>query len=166
VRRSAWCHRKCDSVPLSMFMKSMFMKRATAYKRGDRILLHASSKTIDGVWVLTAPVLTEDRNNSVRLGKAVLDALDGSKEGIDHPTSWTGVFDPVLRLAGVKSWNAFTRSAKCVEIEFGTNQVTFVPTKNLGPKDGFEPLSTEVRTSPPECNAVGMALLSAFAAAV
>jgi hypothetical protein len=68
-------------------------------------------------------VLLADSNDPGQLGKAVFDALDGSQENVLHPTCWKGLFDPVLRLAGVKSWSAFARSAKCVEIEFATNRV-------------------------------------------
>jgi len=142
------------------------MKRATAYKREDRIFLHASSRTTAGVWILTAPVLAPDRDDRAHLGSAVLHALEGSQEGIEHPTSWKGIIDPVLQLAGVKSWDAFAKSARCVEIKFGTNRVSFLPTKNLGAKDGFEPLSAQIKSSSSEPEALGAALLSAFKAAV
>src|SRR5260370_31531114 len=141
------------------------MKRATAYKRGDRIFLHASSKTTAGVWMLTPSVLAPDQGDPAYLGRAILDALEGSEEGIAHPNSWRGIFDPLLQLAGVKSWDAFAKSARCVEIEFGTNRVSFLPTKNLGAKDGFEPLPARVESSSPEPEALGAALLSAFKAA-
>ena len=141
------------------------MKKATAYKRDERIFLHASSRTVAGVWILTAPVLVVDQNDPVHLGQAILDVLRASHEGVEHPTSWMGLFDPVLKLAGTGSWGAFAKAAKCVEIEFGTNRISLIPTKNLGPRDGFEPLPAKTEMSPPEGEPLGRALLSAFAAA-
>jgi hypothetical protein len=141
------------------------MRRATAYQRGDEIFLHASSKTTTGVWILSDPVMAADRNDLACLGRAIIKALEGSREGVEHPTTWKGIFNPILHLAGAKSWGAFAKSAKCVEIEFETNRVSFVPTKNLGARDGFEPLAAHVQSSSPESEALGAALLSAFKAA-
>jgi hypothetical protein len=139
------------------------MKRATAYKRGQQIIiLHASSRTNVGVWILSAPVLVAEQNDPVQLGNAILTVLDGSKENIAHPTSWTGRFDVVLKLAGVKTWSVFAKSAKCVQIEFETNRISFLPTRNLGAKDGFEPLPAKVLSSPPESRRLGTELLRAF----
>jgi len=72
------------------------------------------------------------------------------------------MLDGLFLAAGVKSWAALVRSAKSVDIEFGTNRVAFTPTRNLGPKEGFEQLTMKVRTSPPEREAVGETLLAAF----
>jgi hypothetical protein len=138
------------------------MKRATAYQRGERIILHASSKTKAGVWILSAPVLAADQTDPRHLGEGVLEALDGSREGVPHPISWKGIFDPVLQLAGVKSWGTFAKMAKCVQIEFGTNRIALLPTKNLGAKDGFEPLPAKLRSSSPVTADIGNALLFAF----
>src|SRR5664280_101765 len=116
------------------------MKRAIAYKRADEIFLHASSMTTAGVWIISLPVLTCNLNDRARLSGYIAEALEGSKEGVSHPTSWKGLFDPVLELAGVKSWSAFAKPAKCVQIELESDQVRFTPTKNLGPKEGFQPI--------------------------
>jgi hypothetical protein len=138
------------------------MKMATAYKMGDRIFLHASCKTTAGVWILCRPVLAIDQGDLGNLGAAILHALDGSQENVPHPIVWKDLFNPILQLARVKSWTTFAKSAKCVEIEFGTNRVSFLPTKNLGPKDGFEPLESKRRNSSPTKEEAGVVLLAAF----
>jgi hypothetical protein len=140
------------------------MRRAAAYKRGEQIFLHASCKTTAEVWIVCGPALVADQNDVASLGKAVLDALERSKENVPHPTQWKGIFDPLLRVAGVKSWNAFAKRAKGVEIEFGTNRISLIPTKNLGPKDGFDPLDAKQRSSSPVAKDLGLSLLSAFEA--
>jgi hypothetical protein len=107
-------------------------------------------------------VFAVNQDDHDNLGSAILGALDGSQENVPHPTLWKNLFDPILQLAHVKSWNAFAKSAKCVEIEFGTNCVSFLPTRNLGPRDGFEPLESKRRNSSPTRKDVEVALLSAF----
>jgi hypothetical protein len=138
------------------------MKMATAYKRGKQIFLHASCKTTAGVWILCRPVLVVTQDEHGNLGNAILAALDGSQENVPHPVIWKGLFGPLLQLAKLKSWNSFAKSAKCVEIELETARVRFVPTRNLGPRAGFEPLESKCRDSSPTHDDVEAALLSAF----
>ena len=138
------------------------MKIATVYRRGERIFVHSSSRTTAGVWVLTDPVLAVDGDNPARLGGAVLDALGGSREGVNHPTSWKGIFDPVLRLAKARSWNTFAESAKCVEVEFEGDTISIFPTRNLGSRDGFERIPGKSKISGPTVEEVGAATLQAL----
>ena len=115
------------------------MKRATIYRRKAQFYVHASSRTMDGVWILTEPCLCLDQESSDReLGEAVQQALDSSRSGIPHPRSWKGLLDPLLKQAGVKSWNTFSKTALCVEIEEEDGQVSIVPTENLGVEDGYQ----------------------------
>jgi hypothetical protein len=139
------------------------MQRATAYQRGGKIFLHASSKTTAGVWILTKPVFAAEPTNASQLGQYVIDALNGSKEQVPHPTMWKGLFGPVLQLAGVKALNTFIKSAKCVEIELNADYVSFIPTRNLGVDEGFEPLDMKARqTAFGTPDNLGKALLAAF----
>jgi hypothetical protein len=73
------------------------------------------------------------------LGGAVRSALDRSRTDIPHPTSWTGLLDPLLELAGVKSWSTFAKSALCAEVEEEGGLASVVPTDNLGASGGFQP---------------------------
>lgn len=123
---------------------SDFMKKAAAFQRGGKIFLHASSKTTAGVWIMDEPLLVVDSPDATQLGSCVVIALNGSRENVPHPTIWKGHFDPMLRLVGVKTLNAFMKANKCVEIESAAGQISFTPTKNLGTTGGFEPLDTKV----------------------
>ena len=139
------------------------MQRATAYQRDGKIFLHASSRTTAGVWILSEPICAFEPTSVPLVVKHVIDALNGSKEKVPHPKTWKGLFDPVLQLAGVKALNTFMKSAKCVEIEFDVDRVSFIPTKNLGVDEGFEPLGIKTRKTEfgnPE--SLGNYLLSAF----
>lgn len=120
------------------------MKKATAYQREGKVILHSLSKTTAGVWILSGPVLTQTSIDVSSLGQDVVTMLNGSFEKVAHPTSWKGLFDPVLQKVGVKTLNAFMKKCKCVEIESDAGVVSFLPTKNLGSSGGFEPLCEKV----------------------
>jgi len=139
------------------------MKKATSYLRGQRVFTHASSKTTAGVWILELPALVTDVADVATLGKQVAQALQASKEGVPHPVSWKGIFDPVLNLAGVKSWATFVKPARCVGIEWGADQVSFTSTENLGTDGGFNDISrSDVSTTLSDAEALGRGLLAAF----
>lgn len=139
------------------------MKRATVYKRGESVIVHAMSKTTAGVWILTPPVACVSMADTVRLSQAVVSALNNSTEDVVHPTSWKGRFDPVLKLAGVKTFSAFIKTCRCLEVELDAGQITLIPTRNLGSSGGFEPIGMKI--GPVEFTdqgTLGKWLLSAF----
>jgi hypothetical protein len=117
------------------------MKAATVYKRGDALYLHSSSKTTAGVWIATAPVTKVDNDTTASAkGKAILAVIKASQEGVPHPTNWNELIDPLLELAGVKSWATFMKNAACVGIESDGERLMLIPNQNLGPREGFEPV--------------------------
>ncbi len=77
------------------------------------------------------------------LGTAVLRALTRSAIGIPHPapSEWSSITRPLLDVAGVKSWSAFSKGTRSVAVELGEDELNVVPTRNLGARDGFEALS-------------------------
>ena len=72
------------------------------------------------------------------LQHAIRSALDASRTNIPHLRVWKGILDPLLSLAGVKSWTALSRRATCIEVEEEGPRIVLVPTKNLGQREGFE----------------------------
>jgi hypothetical protein len=138
------------------------MKLATAYKRSGKIILHSSSKTVHGLWIPTPPFLLASLSDLVDLGAKISSVLDAAKENIAHPTSLEEFGESIYKIAGVKNWNMFVKSAKCVSIEFETNRVKFLSMKNLGARDGFEPINTKARTSAPVDLEMASQLAAAF----
>jgi hypothetical protein len=120
------------------------MKRATAYKRQDGWYFHAISRTTVGVGMGTPPRIRLALDASAdELGRAVLESLAGSKEGVPHPTPTQGerTFKPMLDLAQVKSWTAFSKHASNVGIQIADEWLVIEPWKNEGPKRGFVQIS-------------------------
>lgn len=117
------------------------MRAATVYRREGRYFLHALSRTTDGLWMLCDPVLTASEGEGAEtLGRKIVAALDGSRIDVP-PRTGKGLLAPLLAISGVRSWAAFAKSATCVEIEEEGGRITLVPTRNLGPKGGFEHLT-------------------------
>jgi hypothetical protein len=117
------------------------MKCATTYKRKGKIFFHSSSKTTAGVWIATGPFLSiEDSEQSSKKGNYIKEVLKSSEEGITHPNSWENLFEPILNLAGVKSWSTFAKSAISCSIELENDELQFIPNRNLGPREGYEPI--------------------------
>src|ERR1700737_3225424 len=138
------------------------MQLADAFEWRGRIFLHAYSKTQVGLSVLSQPVLAADPRDPAELGRAILLALAGSKEGVPHPSIWDDICAPLIKLAGAKSRRAFYGSARCVRIRRQSDRVSFTPMRNLGTRKGYEPLNGKDRTCLPESAELGNTLLSAF----
>jgi hypothetical protein len=142
------------------------MKAATIYERKGKLYIHSSSKTTAGVWVINAPVLAVDKEDTGAIGRAIRECLAASREGVPHPKSFASLFNPVLDLAGVKSFATFVKSAKCVEIEtIDVAVVMFIPTRNEGVKDGFAPLLNKTEAALGSDEALGTAAVAALAKA-
>jgi hypothetical protein len=139
------------------------MKHATAYQRRGKTFLHADFKTTFGLWILGNPVLACDSCDVEQLGRSILETLDGSRDGVPHPTSWKGGFDPILHLSGAGSWGAFVKSTECVGIERHEDLVTLIPTRNEGSRGGFVPITEKTRESQLVPAELGKVLLAAFA---
>jgi hypothetical protein len=141
------------------------MKAATIYERKGKLFFHSSSKTTAGVWVLNAPILATDKENISEIGRSTRECLAASREGVPHPTSFAGLFDPVLDLAGIKSFATFVKSAKCLEAEMVNDEtVTLIPTRNEGVEDGFAPLPNKTKISLGSDEALGSEVIAALAA--
>lgn len=140
------------------------MKAATIYERNGKLYVHSSSKTTAGVWVINAPVVTARKENVGEIGRSIRACLAASREDVPHPKSFTNLFDPMLTLAGVKSFSTFVKSAKCVEVETVNDEtVMLIPTRNEGAEDGFTPLSNKTKTADGSDDDLGSAAVAALA---
>ncbi len=140
------------------------MKATTIYERKGKLYVHSSSQTVSGIWLINAPVLSVNKDEISKLGHSIRECLDASREGVPHPVSFSHLFEPVLALAGVKSFGTFVKSAKCVEVETGDGKtVTLVPTRNLGVDEGFAPLATRMEAPLDQDHALGSAAIAALA---
>jgi hypothetical protein len=136
------------------------MRHVNVYLRKGAILMHASSRTTDGVWILTGVCvkLPADTGDAT-VGAAVRARLAESQNGVPHPKIWKGLFDPVLEAAGVKSWGVFVRGASSVSIHETSEGLSVQPMRNQG-TDGFRVMKEAVFgvPSPSSDESIGAAL--------
>jgi hypothetical protein len=142
------------------------MLSATVFKLRDVLYLHSESKTTDGVWIASGPFLKITNSKSV-LGEAALTVLQASKTSIPHPKpeEWGGIIAPVLQLAGVKSWSKFVKDASSADLKVEGDRLKIIPNRNLGHKDGFEPIREKAIELPFPCSSheIGAAVDEALA---
>jgi hypothetical protein len=141
------------------------MKAATLYERGNEIIVHSSSETTAGVWVLSAPVLKVEKDDTVGIGRAIRECLGSSSRGVPHPKTFSGLFDPVLALAGVRFFGDFMKSSKCVQAEMHDGMVTLIPTRNEGPHEGFVPLPSRCELTLGSDEKFGLAAITTLSVA-
>lgn len=124
------------------------MKAATIYECAGRIFMHSSSKTSAGIWVISPPWFAVDQINPDDVGRLIKQCLIESREGVSHPESSDSIFNPILEMAGIKSWNTFSKLARCVGVETIDDQVVlFESTLNEGVGGGYSPLSFKYKAS-------------------
>ena len=137
------------------------IRRAAVYRRDNRVVLCPESETTAGVWIPGSPVVGAPEPGE--LGRQLIHALEASKSGVDHPSVWTGLFDPVLRAAGVRSHAAFMQSAVRVGVSWNAAGVELTPCRNLGTKEGFDEIASKAILLPTLTHEqLGAALLSAL----
>jgi hypothetical protein len=137
-------------------------KAASAYMYGGKIYLHPHSKTTEGVWILSSPILTTSEQDQ-QLGNKLMSALAKSTENAPHPKSWKGIDEPLIKAAGARSSAAFAKAARAVFVILGDNDVAFIPTRH-GPKGSFIHLNEKIIHSDQSVEKLANALIEAFAA--
>jgi hypothetical protein len=142
-------------------------KSAGAYLRNGKIYLHPDSQTIKGFWIACEPIIVTGEDDK-KLGAHVLQALAKSTQNIPDPAllatsdSWD-VIKALVKAGGVRSYEVFAESAKCVGILLDDKEVVFTPTLNGGYRRRFLDLKTKIRCQPIEAE-VAASLLAAFEA--
>jgi len=137
------------------------VRKAAAFTRDHIIYLHPYSQTTQGFWIFSLPVLVTSVDDA-DLGKKLLMVLSQSVDGVSHPKTWSGLTDPLAKAARVRSFDAFARSAKSVDVSLDESCLVFTPTKNGGPKRAFLHLNDKaIRCQRSDAQATS-ALLAAF----
>lgn len=144
--------------------RSTSTRAATVYWRAGQCYLHSQSLTTDGLWVAHAPFLTVGGEDVVGLGCAIQECLSASGDAGNRPKSIERLLQPMLQLAGVKSYMRFAKSSRCVGVTTtDNNSVSLSPTRNGGSREGFCHLSHKTLTVGNTAEALGMAAVEALA---
>jgi hypothetical protein len=113
-------------------------RQISVYARHDGWYINAMSQTTTGLYISTPPYLREYANiSSQGLGEAALLALSKCQFGVPHPTEWDHLLQPILDLAGVRTWTQFMRDVPSIDADYDEEEFVFRPTKNYGPKQEY-----------------------------
>jgi len=113
-------------------------KTCSVYFRGDDIYVIASSKTTAGLWIDTEPRFKLTRPVSAsHLGRTVISALNGSREGVPTPDDLRSVGKELLHFVGFKSLSSFERGAIYFLVTLEENAINIIPTSR-GTRGGFD----------------------------
>ena len=108
------------------------MREAHAFLRRGVVYLHAMSRTTHGPWIRWPPfvrVAWDDQDASRELGDAVTKVLEGSRQGVAHPSDWARAdADGFYELAGVSSCGKFVAGdCKLISIEARDLDIQILP---------------------------------------
>jgi hypothetical protein len=127
-------------------------KLVTIYRCAGWLYVRASSRTTAGVWIGSGPVAKiNEAGADTSLGAALAEALDHSRLGVPHPSreAFAEIGKPLLETAGVKTWSAFERKAKCAQVVADPQGRLCVTTMMPNPGRGYlQGPSVEVGTDP------------------
>lgn len=127
---------------MSFLFNEVSMKYAAVYHRDHFFFLHSEAVTIVGLQIASEPSFKVELNDNEELKNALLACLDGSISEVPHPKDFSNLFEPISKLSGKKSWGAFAKGARLVEVRQDANgEITLTPMRNLGPKEGFVPIA-------------------------
>ena len=142
---------------------------AAVFARKSDFLFEPNNQTTIGIWLSADPVQLIPRAASQEeLGAAARAALAASRRGVPlDPASGRGFPSSLLRVAGVRSWNALQRTAARCQLEGGGSTIRIVPCRNGGTKgddSGYHSLDELAVAGPAAATdaELGAALLSAL----
>lgn len=80
--------------------------------RGDSWFVVSQWLTTVGAAIEAEPKVRLERPTAEDLGAAVLEALAGSRSGVEPPADWSRIGKEVLRFLGEKSWRALGKHTR------------------------------------------------------
>ncbi|WP_214073232.1 hypothetical protein [Mucilaginibacter sp. dw_454] len=124
-------------------------KSASIIKTKSNYWIYSQSKTTDGVWIASVPFFKSPLNVLFsELIEKLFSALDKSGNVVPHPKDLK-LFDEFFsKNLEIKSKKAFYSGAKCCEVAQDNDEISLLPTINIGNKGRFDHLpSSEIVVS-------------------
>jgi len=111
-------------------------------QRGGQWLVASYSQTVHGFWVMNGWLrrLEADAPDE-EIGTAVQQGLERSAASVEAPARDTNPAAPLLEMVGLRSYGAYMRGTRSIDVTREGNTVTIEPKRNEGPRGGFTPLA-------------------------
>ena len=136
------------------------IKSVAAYLVNRRVLIAPLVRTTSGVGLEIYPQNLGSSPDHKEVEAGLATAFARSEWMVPHPaqSEWKGFFDPFLKAAGVRSLKAFMATAQLLNVEEKDGVWIVTPHRNLGAKEGFEPILQDQQRLP-DLSAVAHELL-------
>jgi hypothetical protein len=137
-------------------------KLAVIHRRKGALFVAASHKTEAGFWVEDTRTAVVESGDEDGIQTAVVEALARSQNGIPTPARDADLVGSLLSAAGVSSWSAFAKLARCVDVHLKDGRLEITPYRNKGGSDGFVPMTDRSVKLPEDSPELGKAVLAAL----
>ena len=119
---------------------------AVAYLANGNLIIAPVVRTTTGLGLEVEPNALGSLPDEDGTADALAEALARSARVVPHPAQneWKGFTEPFQKAAGVRSYKAFMKDAKRVSIRAIEDKLKFTPQRNLGSREGFEPILDQV----------------------
>lgn len=115
-------------------------QKALIYERDRKLFVQTSSQAEEGFWITEGECRTLPADAPPeKIGTAVQEAVAASRAGVPAPARLVDVAKPLLAASGAKSFNAFAKRARLVEVD-RDRDLTLRATQNRGKEGGFVPI--------------------------
>lgn len=146
------------------------MKYANVTERAGLVFVQTTHQTTAGFGFIQDEFALVSISQLGEMGSAVRSALASSRENVPLPSrevlsKFAARQRALLRAARVRSYKEFLCGSKMVSVRMDEQQVTLVPWKNLGRRDGYVPVKdkdTVVPVSSPDVE-LGAAIIKSLA---
>lgn len=143
----------------------------SVYRRDQHAFVCAHDRTTSGLWIGSGSVERVDVGDALQLGAAVLTQLGRCTTGVRHPAQdeWPAqrrtALDPIIKLAGLRSWRSFIRTAALCHVDRSGSLVSVLPTQRDRRRvDVFNHQAKGIRElDDPTALALGEAIQAVFA---
>lgn len=123
-------------------------KSVAIYRVNGKLVVAPMVRTTSGLGLEVDPLSLGASPDRKAVEAAIAAALAQSGRVVPHPaqSEWKGSFAPFLEAAGVRSFRAFMATAQSVSITEKDGALAVTPNRNLGAREGFEPIDADSET--------------------
>ena len=125
-------------------------KSVAVYRANGRLLVAPMVRSTNGLGLEIDPKDLGECPDEESVEAAIASALAQSERIVPHPeqSEWKGFFNPFLKAAGVRSYKSFMATARSLSVDEECGVLIVTPNRNLGAKEGFEPIVADRQTLP------------------
>lgn len=137
------------------------MQSCGVFLRNNSIYVVSQSFTASGIGISVGPMFKVDRNMVSEVGKAVLAALESSRQGIPQPTDLRPIQTELFRFTGARNWSDLAKTSTYTAVRRESSTINVEPHK-IGAGASFVPDGPAIPCSSDNAEEIGRGVLHTF----